>query len=196
MCLEINLPQHRYPGFIHSFRPDLTPNFVYPFTKSEDFSSRIHWSFIIELLDFGWMLSFNFLCCPSTGRSQRFVDLQRRRGTVCLPEDGVSTDRDAVRGILDRRRQEFKIIGAAFGNNSFVFRTTSVNCSPLLPKSHRLNSTPTHLLMDRSAVGVQILYREYLFRAFSLLWFYPVIALYGSFLRCRIAFNHIVVQLY
>ncbi|CAG13203.1 unnamed protein product [Tetraodon nigroviridis] len=48
-----------------------------------------------------------------TGRSQQSVHLQRRGGTVCLPEDGVPTHGDADGGVLDRRRQEHQSAGVA-----------------------------------------------------------------------------------
>lgn len=60
-----------------------------------------------------------FVC--ETGGSQQSVYLQRRRGKICLPEDGVPTHRDADRRILDRRRQKYQVAVVAF--RDILFRS-------------------------------------------------------------------------
>lgn len=76
-----------------------------------------------------------------TGRSQQSVYLQRRRGKICLPEDGVPTHTDADGRILDRRRQKRQVAGVAFKNVLFRSRFAQSNIPhklySTLPKQHQ-----------------------------------------------------------
>lgn len=123
------------------------------------------------------------------GRSQHSVNFQWRRGKICLPEDGVSTHRDADRGILAGRGQKHKIAGLTFGKSRPCY-PTFIRCQ----KQCRLRTTPTHLIQHKPSGTEQYICKRCTVNIYwYLLSFYCNIALFRLFLRwtlgCYIAFN-------
>lgn len=101
--------------------------------------------------------------CCLTGFSQRPVHLQRRRGSVCLPENSVPSYRDADRRILAGGGQEYKIAGVTFGKANH-FAPVCLHQPPLprpaQTQQYSYSSYPAQTERDCATGGVQTMYRD------------------------------------
>lgn len=117
------------------------------------------------------------------GWSQQSVHLQRSRGSVCLPEDSVSTHGDANRRVLAGGRQKHKIAVVNFGKVDGVTQAVLRNPPIYLPRTtqtehHSYSSYPEQTQHGCSAETLAYITAKYLLNSESPLSLYSDIALY------------------